>query len=243
MCDSRRRDTLRFLGASALLGVAGSSIAMPALAVGNRRELPAGQYKLTRLIERELVDGAMLRIERSWSCQFEEAGRGMRVSGEQLYCNVEAPASLTALAEMEKRRKGTGPLPALLTSSGRFAYPVDEEPVETGKAVEAAVAVLERQLRDQAQLEQARRVLADLASAASKSLSAIPADLFFPDAAQTKLSREIDVGPGLTGRVVVEIASIVRPGSGLLKSTRRQLVAQIGDDERLSREVWTLDPL
>ncbi|MEZ5680998.1 MAG: hypothetical protein R3E14_06835 [Erythrobacter sp.] len=97
--------------------------------------LPQGSYILTRLVERELVDGKMLAVERSWSCRFEDAGRGMRVNGEQLDCIVRAPAALATLADMERRRTVSGPFPAFLTGTGRIASPIDEQPIETAEAV------------------------------------------------------------------------------------------------------------
>ncbi|MEZ5680999.1 MAG: hypothetical protein R3E14_06840 [Erythrobacter sp.] len=80
-----------------------------------------------------------------------------------------------------------------------------------------------------------------LTSAAGKSLSIIPPDLFFPDTTPRSMSREVEIGPGLAGQLQVEIASVARPDNGLLQRIERRLVTRVGDDERLSREVWTLD--
>ncbi|WP_203230522.1 hypothetical protein, partial [Segeticoccus rhizosphaerae] len=121
-----------------MLTTAGFSMPLNAQTTGTARALPQGLFRLTRLLERELVDGAVLSVERSWSCKFEHAGRGMRVVGEALDCFVKAPESLAPLAALEKQRKDMGPFPALLHSSGLIASPVHQEPVDHRQVVDVA---------------------------------------------------------------------------------------------------------
>ena len=237
-----RRRALRILGAGALLSATGFAFPAPARASGLQREVPRGNYRLTRLLERELVDGAMLSVNRAWSCRFLGAGRGMRVEGEALECIVQAPAALAALAEMEKRRVGVGPLPVLLDSTGLIAAAADVPEVEPRQVLDAAVDVLVRSKIADASLGEAKRALAQLANAAGQSMSTIPEDLFFPDLAPSISSREFTLGNDIAGEVLIEVKADAQPETGLLKSWERRVNSRIGDGSRLARELWMLEP-
>lgn len=240
MSDSGRRDALRFLGAGALLGSLGYSLPISARVSPADVKAPQGRYFLSRLIERELVDDALLTVERRWSCQFQEAGRGMRAIGEALDCLVDAPAALAPLAKLEKEREDKGPFPALLDSKGLIATPSQQAPVDQRRVVDAAMSVLEDASITAGDLAQARTMLARMASAAGQSLSAIPQDLFFPDTTPQRIIRTVEVAPGVAGQIELEVVTLVEPGNGLLAMRERRLATSIGDDRRTAREVWTL---
>ena len=242
MSDGSRRDALRFFGAAALLSAAGFSFSAPARASAMPRTLPQGEFRLSRQVERELFDGSVLKVRRVWTSRFASAGRGMQVEGEDLDCVVEAPGGLAALAEMERKRVGTGPFPALLSPTGLIVNRIEETPVEADEVVEAALKVLGAASLDVTDQAQARSALARVTSAAGQSLSAVPADLFFPETVPHSFSREIELAPGVTGSVRLETTSVARAGSGLLARFERRVVTRIGGDERLARELWTLDP-
>ena len=240
MNDSGRRDTLRFLGAGALLGSIGFSLPASARVSPATIEVPKGRFRLSRRIERELVDGAFLTVERSWTCQFEQTGRGMRAIGEALDCRVDAPAALAPLATLEKQRMDTGPFPALLDSKGLIAISSQQAPVDQHRVVDAAISVLAASPITAGDLAQARATLVRMASAAGQSLSAIPQDLFFPDTTPQRLTRTVEVAPGVTGQVELEVVTLVESGNGLLAMRERRLATSIGDDRRTAREVWKL---
>lgn len=242
MSESGRRDALRFLGAGALLSVANFSFPALAQLVRSPRRLPQGQYCLTRIVERELIDGAILSVMRSWSCRFEQAGRGMRVVGEALECLVDAPGGLEPLAALEKQRKDAGPFPALLDGTGLIATQSSSEPVDQRLVIDTAISVLKNLSPNPLDLDEARMALTRMANAAGKSLGVIPRDLFFPDTEPQKLTRIIELAPDVTGQVELNVVSEAQPATGLLASRERRLVTRIGEDERVAREVWKLDP-
>ncbi|WP_369026439.1 hypothetical protein [Qipengyuania sp. RANM35] len=243
MDNWNRRESLRVLGAGGILMLAGLALPMPLRATTAARSVPNGGFRLTRLLERELFDGASLRVERSWSCRFSVAGRGMLVEGADLDCLVSAPPALGALAEMERSRKGTGPFPALLDASGRIADFASEPMVDATKVIDAALAVLSHKGAKGAELIDARRALSQLTAAAQQSLSEVPGDLFFPLEETRTLQREIEIAPGTEGRIDVETRSSADPATGLLVTSERRIMTRIGEDERLAREVWRLSRL
>lgn len=239
MGEYDRRESLRFLGAGNLLAMAAFALPLPLGAATQARAVPSGQFRLTRLLERELVDGASLVVERIWSCRFGAAGRGMRVDGAEAECHVSAPPPLAALAQMERSRGGPGPFPVLLDSSGRIADQRGGPTVEPHIVIEEALEVLARSGTVGTELSGSRAALTQLAAAAQKSLSAVPLDLFFPEPAASPLARELELAPGTEGKIELTTSTQVQD-SGLLRSRERRVVTTIGDDSRVSREVWTL---
>lgn len=240
MDRTSRRDALRYLGAGALLATAGFSHPLAARVSAMERAAPSGRFSLSRLVERELVDGILLSIERSWTCGFAAAGGGILVDGHDLACKVTAPAALAGLAEMERRRKDTGPFPALLDDRGRIRAPVDEARVDPAQAVDLALAAMRTGKPDLRDAAAKRQLLMQLVAAAGQSFSVIPEDLFFPDIEPSSLSREIEISPGLTGRIDLAVTTAANPVTGLLERRERKLATRIADDVRSAREVWSL---
>lgn len=240
-CD--RRASLRMFGAGTVLFLAGMALSEPLRAATTSRVVPSGLFRLSRLVERELFDNELLSVERSWTCRFSDLGRGMVVDGASLDCVVLAPEKLAALARMEKERTDTGPFPAILDAGGHIASADGEALVDTARLVDSAMSVLENIDGPAADNASMRRVLSQLAAAAQKSLTAVPADLFFPNAGTEKLSREVAIAPDSIGRIDVETASTAMPDTGLLIMRERRIQTSVGGHNRLAREVWKLTPL
>lgn len=243
MGDCSRRDSLRIFGASVLfLGGLSATVPLKASA-GPGRSAPTGDYRLSRTVRRELFDGGYLAVERSWSCRFAGLGRGMSVDGEQIECLVSGPGTLGALAEMERRRRDTGPFPAVLDESGLIVSSDSEQAVSADQVIDGALADMAGRIATTSDIADQRRALGALTARAQQSLTAVPRDLFFPRAAVPALAREFEVAPGLLGQLHIETDVRADESTGLLLSRERRIRTGIAGEERISSEIWDLQRL
>ncbi|MFA6218766.1 MAG: hypothetical protein WC692_03195 [Erythrobacter sp.] len=241
MKGSDRRACLRLLGMVALV----PSIAWPGQAgamLPARLQFPAAPLVLTRQVERELHDGRLLVVVRSWRCQFIAAGRGAIVEGRQAGARVDAPPQLATLARMEEQRVDDGPFPALLDPSGRISGQGQVPAADLSRAIDEAAAILVAKGHRGEGLAEGRRFLSRLADAAGAAIAQIPEDLFFPARHESGFSRTLDLPGGLQGTVEVTIETRTDPVTGLLERSSRSAVTHIGNEARRNRELWTLTP-
>ncbi len=234
-CDRRR--LLRTAG----LAAAGFALARPALALGGMSPItvPVGPFILRRELERGLARGASLLVVREWQGRFDRSVEGVRVTGKQVSCTVEAPEVLEPIAEIERRRISPGPFPARLDGRGRIVG--TRSPGAGGKAaaIAAALAVLEDAGKSAAELENARQQLGRLANASGAVISETPPDLFFPVVGNASESRDVLLPGEIVGNVTVRLAAKAQR-TGLLESFERKITTRIGEETRESRETWRL---
>lgn len=231
-------------GAVALLPVtiaAATAVSSPEVLVA-RFLPPESPLLLTRTLYRSLSDGKMLIVTRTYAIRFTSDGDGYRLDGEQIGAEVQAPAGLAGLAEIERKRVDTGLFPAMLDQFGM---------IRSGGA-----ATLDPALRQQV-VTQANGIIAkadltvpvkregiDLVGqlAAVPNGTAWPSFLFNPGSRERVETRLVPMADGSEGVVEVRVrADGIAPG-GLPQRVERTVTTRLAGTEKVSREVWTIAP-
>lgn len=229
-------------GAAAILSSAGASVLADAPLQSARAEFspPSAPLILTRTVYRTLVDGKELVVTRRYSIRFSRVDDGFRLDGELIDAQVQAPPSLAALAEVERRRADKGLFPALLDESGLIrsgmvgAADSQTRMVAVGQA-KATIGASKLP----ASSKQALDGLTGQVAAASNG-TAWPVFLFNPGDAEHFEARRITLPDGSEGEVEVRVQAEGRLVSGLPKRVERRVTTRLGGTVKTSREVWTL---
>lgn len=219
--------------------------AIAASAEPTRPFQPPGNQPMhfTRILRRELGDGAAIEVTRHFVLEFEPMHDGWRVEGRQTGVHVTAPAALAPLARLEEQRVETGLFPLTLNQQGHIvAGPAGYQPEDLSKAVDAAFAWLARQRADALTLAAAREFAIGLATVGAKLVSQIPPDLFIGATSGVKRSHDLTMPDGQTGRISVSYTGIAQQPGGLLQRAERIVTTQAGSSVRHSREIWMLKP-
>ncbi len=231
-------------GAAALLPVSmAAAVAEVATDVQlNRFAPPTAPLVLTRTLYRTLGDGKMLIVTRRYAIRFTADGDGFRLDGEQIGAEVEAPAALAGLADIERKRIDKGLFPALLDQSGMIR--------------QGDIAATDPAMRQQV-VTQANAVIAgaDLAApakrdgvalvgqlAATPNNTAWPVFLFNPGLRERIETRRVPLADGSEGQVEVRIRADGLFSGGLPHRVERIVTTRLAGTEKVSREVWTIAP-
>ena len=240
MSGHGRREVLGAIGLMALAPMAALGLSAPA-ARARAIAIPAGRaMRLSRRLERQLADGNVLAVTREWDCRFTLAGGTAEIVGRQSDVEVDAPAALAPFVAIEKSREDTGPFPAVIDENGLLRDLQSAAQAPADDAVALAQSVFAKLPADDARRIDSRRFLAEMSAKAANAVSQVPPDLFFPQSGRHAVSRAIDLPDGTSGRIDVEIESIVCPETGLLRSTERRILTVLGQDSRRSLERWEL---
>ena len=231
-------------GAAALLP---ATIAAAAAVTGSEVQVarflpPATPLLLTRTLYRSLNDGKMLIVTRTYAIRFTSSDNGYRLDGEQIGAEVQAPAGLAGLAEIERKRVETGLFPAMLDQSGmiRAGGAVALDPAMRRQVAIRASGIIAR--ADMA--APAKREGIDLVGqlAAVPNGTAWPSFLFNPGSRERVETRLVPMADGSEGVVEVRVrADGIAPG-GLPQRVERTFTTRLAGTEKVSREVWTIAP-
>ena len=228
------------IGTAALLAIAAqASPGMAATTQFSTFSPPHSPLMLTRTLHRPLPDGKAIITRRSYSVRIVPDGAGYRVEGELVQATVEAPPSLGALAEIERRRPDTGMFPILLDAQGqiRGGGNVMSEGSLGRAAVIAAEAIGGSGLLAIDML-QAQAFVKHLSSRSPRSQW--PADVFNPAPGKRDEARVIALPGGEEGHVTIEIASQSANRAGQVALLERVVTTDLAGDIRVTREQWQL---
>ena len=198
--------------------------------------------RLTREIERQLVDGERLLVSRSWVIAFTPAlSSGWVVDGEQVAVSVDAPPALNALAKIEEQRETPEAFPIVLDQHGMIVLPGENNSsLDMHKVHLAAENIVSGRGGDLSDRTALVQFVLQLQDAANTIYSNFPRDLFFP-AVEPQTRREvIALANGLEGEVEVSYAADVHAGSRLLRRSSRRIATRIAGEVLHSEERWSL---
>ena len=233
---SDRRTALRLALGAALLPLAA---ARPVLASSASSvepiAPPTGPMIYRRTLERQLPGGAALVVSRDFAVQFEPWEHGFRISGQQVAARVDAPENIANLAALEQQRIEDGIFPLLLDRTGLILHGADMAPAEE---LTQALAEVRRQLGTEG--EEASTLVEALHMTGARLSAHLPQDLFSPDPIERDAREEITLPWGDSGVVVTRFAATRDPATRLMRVARRDVITQIGSDERRSGEWWEL---
>mgnify|MGYP003143083560 FL=1 len=226
------------------LGMVGlGPLAVQAAALLRASDVPEGQFRLERVLRRDLFDGKAITINRSWLIRFAGSSGGgvVVVTGEQVASTVEAPPALAALARLEEQRTA-GLLPLRLTANGMIVDQPGDSTLDPlpDRVIEAAADYVAGHSSAPAVELNVREFVAQLSQRQMGWLSHLPRDLFFPVPRSKAASREIALPDGVQGRVDLREIARADAASGLLDSFVREAVTTIGDSSRKAAETWRL---
>lgn len=204
-------------------------------------QLPAGTMRLTRTLERELIDSKVITVEREWAVQFLRTARYIEVRGEQISARVDAPPNLADLAKVEEQRQGNDLFPLMLSDDGMLMAGGDEVQSEAlDRAIEIAGDLIAHSTGDDDERRLARLHLLEMQRAVLPLFKTLPKDLFFPVAAPINKVRAIDLPGGKQGAFEFTYAAQAVPEKGWLAQAERRIVTRIPGSSRTSSESWTL---
>jgi hypothetical protein len=236
----QRRIAARQLALAALLPMA--ALVLPQLtAQASRRSvpIPAGTFRLERVLSRGLAGGAEIVVTRRWHIAFAVRDRGLTVSGSQVFAEVAAPASLAPLAGAERSRMAQL-FPLALDDSGLIQGTEAATPDSLAPALDPGRALIAALPLSAAGRQDAHAFMAELARLGAAAVSRLPRDLFFPRPGRDARTEAIALPGGAAGSIAVTTSASAAPGTGLLVSSERRIVTAIEGTERHTAERWTL---
>jgi len=232
----------RVLGATlaALVVPATLALAPQARAEDRQFRAPTGPMLLTREFRRALADGQVLVVRRRYLVRFAPTATGYTVSGEPAGVEVDAPAAMADLAEVERNRSDGGIFPLELDRFGQIvAGPAPAETVDTTRARTAMAAYLARTDLTAQERTAAQAIAIKLQGQSQAAGSGWPADLFHPAPGQRSEARELALPDGRNGRVTVTVEAS-GGANGLLARMERRVATELGGTQRINIDRWTL---
>lgn len=204
---------------------------------------PASPMQFSRKLVRNLSDGNAIIVTRKWLVQFETIGAGFALRGQQISVDVQAPAALKRLADLEKNRSDNGLFPVMLTKRGIIlgqSGSADKRDVDRAIAIaRQQIATSELSANDRIPVQSFLKTLQDSGAVATTTL---PPDLFVPQQLSSHQQESMELPGGLEGTIIIAFTAQVEEGTGLLRRAERVVTTQIGQTRQLSSEQWTLAP-
>jgi hypothetical protein len=202
---------------------------------------PNQPMQLTRVLERELGDGAKVTVARTWRLRFVAHAVGYTVEGEQIAVEVDVPPRLAALAEVERKNSHAGPFPIALDKAGLIVREGGAGAKPIPGLEEAAKKYLEGAPLDR-QAEALRYVRA-VQQAGAEMTSRWPEDLFYPVAVPRHDERTLPLPGGGSGTIEVSFEGTLAADGRHLAAAERRIETTVNGTTRASRETWRLEPL
>ncbi len=219
--------------------MAGTAIPLHAEAGPAMFAPPEAPLVLTRSLLMPFPDGRQIAVTRKYEVRFSRTETGFRVEGRLLETEVEAPARLSALAEMERRRPEVGLFPVLLDQRGMVFEPSpgSAEAKTTRQAAAGARAIVAKSATPPGLREEIEGALEGLTSGARRS--AWPPFLFNPGNTDRSDSRAVTLSDGTTGTIETRIRVDGLLLGGLPRRVERDVTTHFEGTQRATREVWT----
>jgi hypothetical protein len=237
-----RRAALRLALAAALAPALISGQARAQQVTGGLIAPPAGPMRYSRAVSRDLVDGRIFRVARSFDVEFRRFDQGFMLHGQQVNVAVDAPAPLAQFAELERTRDESGLFPLALDPFGRILSPTgapgDEADIE--RAVELAFAALSHQQLAQDERATLESFVAALHGAGTALMAYLPSDLFAPASMSRQQEQQITLPDGSAGRVSTRFEAQLETSTGLMREALREIVTEVGTSRRTTSESWSL---
>ncbi|WP_347302642.1 hypothetical protein V5740_11630 [Croceibacterium sp. TMG7-5b_MA50] len=198
----------------------------------------------TRRLQRELADGKLFVVTRSFAIRFEPVADGFRVTGEQVGVEVDAPPSLARFVQLERQRVEQGLFPLQLTATGQIVglKEVNQAP-QLDSAIAQVLTNIAEVVRPAADAAQLARFARAIHENALLLLTTLPPDLFAPEREEHKESRTLNLPDGGEGIVTASYRASRLSGSGLLQAAEREIVTEVDGHRKRTLESWTLTPL
>ncbi|BDI59835.1 hypothetical protein [Qipengyuania nanhaisediminis] len=223
--------------------VSGGALAFAPTALHAARavRLPSGPLRLTRRIERDLVDGKQIIVERSWQVAFSPAGRDIAIHGQQLHARVDAPELLAPIAAIEESRSTDAMWPVILGPDGQIAAAgKDIADRDLAAVIREGEKILKARPMPETERSARLQYLSEMQRAGSSLLDRLPGDLFYPRLGPVRTVRSLEVPGGVTGEFELYYNAVPAYEHGWLDSAERIVTTRIGAYEQRACEYWQL---
>lgn len=221
----------------------GQSAAAPALLPADPIAPPPQPMVYARRLDRGLPGDAHFIVERRFAVRFSPAPDGYRIEGEQIAIAIEAPERLGPLARLERARTEIGLFPLQLDLRGWIRSGMFETDVPE---IDAAMRYVSQIVANADRPADEHRMLGEFVEAVHQAgnaiVSSLPTDLFAPAEGERVERRSIALPTGATGVVTTRFTATRDPVTGLMTQARREVVTNVGGNERLTAETFTLEP-
>lgn len=243
MTGTDRRSALRLILAAALAPMIGSRPATAQAITGSLIAPPPGFMTYRRIVERDLVDGNRLRVQRDFAVSFERFDGGFMLQGRQTAVSADAHPSLENLIRLERARDEGVIFPLALDPFGRIvsASQPGRWEHDMRRAFDETLAMLSRQPIAQSERETLRQFVSAFHAAGHRVSAHLPVDLFAPSGAPRREEQRIALPGGGEGRVVTTFDGELDAATGLMREATREIVTEADGSSRFSRENWSLE--
>ncbi len=197
---------------------------------------------LTRTTIRALAGGRQIVVRRRYQVRIAPDGDGFRIDGQLVSAEVDAPAALRSLADLERNRQDDGLFPILLDDQGLI---VSQRNAGDRSATSRAGALLISRISAQQITSSERATAGDFVSQVVRSggESGWPRDLFSPQPGSRSEVRDVALPGGGVGELTITTEAQIDQASGRMESFSRTVLTRIEGGQRESRESWTLRPI
>ena len=199
---------------------------------------------LSRTVIRELSGGEQVLVKRRFRVQFLPDGEGFVLTGTPIDVSVEVPPILTQLGDLERQRSERGPFPIFLDGQGVIHLAI--QPTNAGLLTrkvgqEAANAMIGAAPMPAMRKREGVQLVGQLAT--DPRTSPWPTDLFAAKNGVRRQHRTVALSDGSQGEVDVLLKVARLLPCGIPASFERVITTQVAGTRRVSRELWTLEPV
>ncbi len=225
-----------------MIGAGALTMAPYAGLAAARVSFPSHTMQLTRILKRELHDGNFLTVERQWRVSFAAMASGIRVTGEQMSAEVDAPAKIASLARIEEARIDNSLFPLDLSDEGLIISGGSEAETQSfAQAFTEAEQLLANDLAANKAL--AMRHIAQMQAAVQPLFNILPQDFFFPKGSNESAVRQVALPDGSHGEFDWSYTASHAAGHAWLERAERRIITRIGASSRMSSESWMMAEL
>ena len=239
MSTINRRSMLQV---AAAIAFASPLVARPASASTGLIAPPGQPMRYCRTVERELAGGAIILVKREFSVSFLRFDDGFIIEGQQVNVDAKVPHGLEQFAALEESRQETGLFPVSLDPTGLITS--DEFAPPARAAVETAFREANRIIGGQRMpandREELRQFVSTIHQAGAIVTAHMPIDLFAPAEVERIEDQTIALPTGEEGRVQSRFGGARDAATGLMRHASREVLTQIDQDRRRTREIWEL---
>lgn len=205
---------------------------------------PMAPMVLSRTVIRELSGGQQVLVKRRFRVQFEASADGFVLTGTPIDVSVEVPPILARLGELERQRSDSGPFPIMVDGQGMIHPAVDRKNAD-GTArkggQQTALGMIDAAAMPAERKREGAQLLGQLAT--DPRNSPWPTDLFVASDGERRLHRSVALPDGSEGQIeiLLKVGKLL-PG-GVPTVFERVITTQLAGTRRVSREVWSLEPI
>ncbi len=198
---------------------------------------PPSEAVITRTLSRHLHDGNVIEVTRRYAVQFVKTRDGYRLDGTLLDVQVDAPADLAPLADIERNRPDRA-FPIMIDRNGTIVEGSEPSQLPRARMADVAGKLVQSAPIPTAMKAEARTQAAALAATAATN--PVPGELFRPQSGSRREVRSLALPGGQQGEVQIDITVGPSRVASLPGRVERTITTRMLNTSRVSKEVWQI---